>query len=451
VNQFIFREYDIRGVAGVDLTPEVDNLVGKGVGTYMMNHGVSRVSVGRDGRWSSPEIFEAMVKGLRSVGVTVVDLGIIPTPLSYYSAYKLDVGGTIMITGSHNPPDHNGFKITMRTGGIFGEEIQVIKRIILENAYTSGKGGLESYNIIPEYLDDMAGRLSLVRPVSIGVDCGNGVGGLTAGPLLERLGCKVTMLYDKIDGTFPNHHPDPTLPETMVDLAKTVVDNKLECGFAYDGDADRIGMVDEKGKILWGDQILAIIARSILKERPGAIVIGEVKCSELLYEDIRKHGGQPLMYKVGHSLAKQKMLEVGAELGGEVSGHIYIKHRFYGFDDAIYNTGRMLEIIAKSDIPVSRFLEDWPPMFNTPELKIDCGDDVKFEVVEKVKQYFAPRYTINDIDGMRVSMPGGWGLVRASNTTPVLTLRFEANSENRLKEIQDEVESAVTNILKQYR
>jgi len=450
MNPNIFREYDIRGVSGIDLTPDVDRLIGKGIGAYMVNHGVTRIAVGRDGRISSPEIWGAMVEGLRSVGVNVVDLGIIPTPLTYYAAYVLDVGGTVMITGSHNPPDHNGFKITMRTGSVFGQEIQVIKDIIFSASFPGGSGTLESYDIVPQYLDDMAGRLSLSRPVTFGVDCGNGVGGITAGPLLERLGCRVKMLYDEIDGHFPNHHPDPTLPESMVDLQKLVVDKRLEVGFAFDGDADRIGMVDENGKIIWGDQILAIMARSVLKEVPGSIIMGEVKCSQLLYDDIKKHGGIPLMYKVGHSLAKQKMLEVGALLGGEQSGHIYVKHRFFGYDDAIYNCGRLLEIVAAADIPVSRFLEDWPPMYNTPEIRVDCSDDSKFEIVEKVKQRFEQKYPVNAIDGMRVTMPGGWGLVRPSNTQPVLTLRFEADSEQRMKEIQDEVERELTAVMREY-
>jgi phosphomannomutase/phosphoglucomutase len=376
----------------------------------------------------------------------VVDHGMIPTPLSYYSTHRMAIDGAVMITGSHNPPEYNGFKISLGTEAIYGTEIQNVREIIEKGVFESGKGQKESYDIKPEYIDDLAARLKLTRPVKIAVDCGNGVSGLVAGKLLSRLGCQVTMLYSEVDGKFPHHHPDPTVEKNLTDLKKAVIENKLELGIAYDGDGDRIGIVDEKGQVLWGDQILAILARDVLRVVPGSTIIGEVKCSQLLFDDIKHHGGVGVMWKVGHSLIKSEMHESGAQLAGEMSGHIFFSHRYYGFDDAVYVSGRFLEITAAADRPVSRFLEDWPKLYNTPEIRVDCPDEIKFQVVDRVRDYFRCKYDLVDVDGMRVMMPGGWGLLRASNTQPVLVLRFEADSPERLTGIRTEVEEKLQQI-----
>jgi len=446
MNPHIFREYDIRGVIGVDLTPPVVRSLGLGIGSYLAGRGAHRISLGRDGRLSSPDIRDWLLDGLTSAGMNVVDLGVIPTPLSYYSTHKLAVDGAVMITGSHNPPEYNGFKISSQREAIYGAEIQKIHQIIEQNHFVHGIGTVEPYDLIPDYIRDLATRLKPIRPVRIAIDCGNGVAALTAPELLKCIGCEAHVLFEQVDGNFPHHHPDPTVEKNIDELKKVVALGKYELGVAYDGDGDRIGVVDENGKVLWGDQILAILARDVLKERPGATIIGEVKCSQLFFEDIARHNGNPLMWKVGHSLIKSKMHETGAELAGEMSGHIFFHHRFYGFDDAVYVTGRLLEIIAKSDVPLSRMLSDWPPMVNTPEIRIDCPDEIKFQVVEQVRGHFRTKYEVVDVDGMRLITQGGWGLLRASNTQPVLVLRFEAESTAKLSEIRTEVETVLAQV-----
>jgi len=446
INPHIFREYDIRGVFGVDLTPDVVRDLGRGIGTYLIRGGARRISLGRDGRLSSPDIRDYLTDGLLSTGLAVVDLGMIPTPLSYYSTHRLEAGGAIMITGSHNPPEYNGFKISLGREAIYGIEILKVRDIIASREFERGSGTVERYDLIPEYLDDLAARLKVARPVRVAVDCGSGVGGLTAPELLKRLGVEAHVIYSEVDGRFPHHHPDPTVETNLADLRKVVLEGRYELGIAYDGDADRIGVIDETGRPLWGDQILAVLARDLLLERPGATVIGEVKCSQLFFDDVARHGGNPLMWKVGHSLIKSKMHDTGAELAGEMSGHIFFKHRYYGFDDAVYVSGRLLEIVARSNRPVSRLLDDWPQTYNTPEIRVDCPDDLKFAVVEQVRDSFRDRYKIVDVDGMRLITEGGWGLLRASNTQPVLVLRFEADSPDKLTAIRAEVEDRLKSI-----
>lgn len=446
MNSYIFREYDIRGVVGEDLTPDVVNTLGKGIGSYLRRNEARKISIGYDGRLSSVDICNQLSEGLRSTGIDLVNLGVIPTPLSYYSTHVLEVDGSVMITGSHNPPEYNGFKVSLGTDTIFGEEIQKIRKLIEAEDFEKGSGGQTAYDIKPEYMEDVRNRIKLDRPVKVAVDAGNGVSGLVAQPLLESLGCQVEMLYDDVDGNFPNHHPDPTVEANLADLKEKVVQGGFEAGFAYDGDGDRIGMVSESGEVIWGDQILAILARDVLRNKPGACVIGEVKCSQLLFDDIERHGGKPLMWKVGHSLIKRKMHETGAEIAGEMSGHIFFHNRYYGFDDALYVTGRMLEIISRSEKTAGSMLDDWPELFNTPEIRKDCPDKIKFQVVEKVRDYFREKYEVVDVDGMRVKMPGGWGLLRASNTQPVVVLRFEADSQDRLNDIQQEVERVLDSI-----
>ncbi len=447
MNESIFREYDIRGVVGTDLTPEVVRLLGKGIGTYMVQHDALKITVGRDGRNSSPSLRDYLTEGLRSAGVDVIDLGVIPTPVQYYSTHHLaGVQGGVMITGSHNPPEYNGFKLSLGTDSLFGDQIQAIRKIIKAEKFTAGEGKIEQTNVIPAYIKDLTGRLALKRPVRVAVDPGNGVGGITADAVLSGIGAEVTVINGEVDGNFPAHHPDPTVEANLLQLKQMVLDGKFELGIAFDGDADRIGIIDEKGGVLWGDQILALLARNVLSELPGSRIIGEVKCSQLFFDDIEKHGGIGEMWKVGHSLIKQRMKETGAELAGEMSGHIFFKHRFYGFDDAVYVAGRFLEIVSQTEKPVSRYLEDWQTVFNTPEIRIECPDKIKFEVVQQVRDYFRLKYEVIDIDGMRVKMPGGWGLLRASNTQPVVGLRFEAESPERLEAIRIEVENILMKI-----
>ncbi len=448
MNPNIFREYDIRGVVGRDLTPEAVRALGRGFGTYFHRAGVKRISLGRDGRHSSPSLRNDLLQGLNAAGMDVVDLGLVPTPVQYYSTHRLSVGGGVMITGSHNPPDYNGFKLSLGTESLFGERILAIRDLIFKDDLDSGRGSLEEYNIVPEYIADLVGRLKLRRPVRLAVDPGNGVGGLTSEPVLCGLGCEPMMLNARVDGSFPAHHPDPTVEANLTQLKDAVKANGLELGVGYDGDADRIGIVDEKGGVMWGDQILAVLARAVLKVKPGSRIIGEVKCSQLLYDDIAKHGGKPEMWKVGHSLLKQRMKETGAELAGEMSGHIFFKHRYYGFDDAVYVTGRFLEIVAEAETSVSQFLADWPTVYNTPEIRISSSDETKFELVKRVRDYFRLKYETIDVDGMRVKMPGGWGLLRPSNTQPVVVLRFEADSPESLNSIRDEVETVLGSIQK---
>lgn len=443
MNAQIFREYDIRGVVEVDLTPEVVVDLGRGIGSYLKRHGASLIALGRDGRTSSPDIRESFLDGMLSTGMDVVDLGLVPTPLTYYATHVMEVDGSVMITGSHNPPEFNGFKICLGHESIYGTEIHNIRKIIESRDFEKGTGKLTQHDLIPQYITDLTKNLNLARPVKVAVDCGNGVGGLTARKVFTNLGCKPEMLFEEVDGSFPNHHPDPTVEKNLVDLKRAVLDGGMEIGIAFDGDADRIGVVDEKGGVVWGDQILAILARDLLVEKPGSTIIGEVKCSQLFFDDIEKHGGKAIMWKVGHSLIKSKMSETGALLAGEMSGHIFFKHRYYGFDDAIYVAGRMLEIVSRSNKPVSKFLEDWPKLYNTPEIRVDCPDEIKFSVVEQVREKFRSKYKVVDVDGMRLIAPGGWGLLRASNTQPVLVMRFEAESQKRLLEIQHEVESAL--------
>jgi phosphomannomutase/phosphoglucomutase len=348
-----------------------------------------------------------------------------------------------MITASHNPPQYNGFKVLLGKTTIFGQEIQEIRRIVAAGRFHQARGGARTEEIVGPYMDNVAGNIKLAGPLTLAVDAGNGTAGPVAVPLMKRLGIEVIPLYCDMDGRFPNHEPDPTIMENLVDLRRTVVERGLRCGVAYDGDSDRVGAVDEKGDPIWGDMLLAIFARSILPLEPGATFIGEVKCSQNLYDDIRRRGGKAIMWKAGHSLIKQKMAETGAVLAGEMSGHMFFKHRWFGFDDAIYASLRLAELLSARPEPLSTWLADLPPVVSTPEIRVDCPDEIKFRVVEAVKEKFARDYEVVDVDGVRVILPDGWGLARASNTQPALVLRFEAQSEASLARIRELVEGAV--------
>ncbi|HSR12709.1 MAG TPA: phosphomannomutase/phosphoglucomutase [Thermodesulfobacteriota bacterium] len=446
MNHRIFREYDIRGIVDEDLTDETVSLIGRSFATYVSGKGKKRVAVGRDGRLSSPRfrgpLVEAMVKG----GLDVVDVGVCPTPVFYYSLYHLERDGGVMITGSHNPPDFNGFKICVGKDTLFGEEIQKLRAIIDSGKFSSGAGSLSSYDIIPPYLDYLRNNIRLERKMKVVVDSGNGTAGLVAPRILRDLGCEVVELYSEVDGSFPHHHPDPTIPENLKDLIDAVRKSGADAGIGYDGDADRIGAVDHEGNIIWGDQLMILFSRDILSRNRGATVISEVKSSQNLYDDIARNGGRGIMWRAGHSLLRNKMKEEKALLGGEMSGHIFFADRYFGYDDAIYASCRLLEILSRSGLRIPDMLSDIPKTYNTPEIRVDCPDDRKFELVERVKESFRKEYPIVDIDGVRILFPDGWGLVRASNTQPVMVLRFEARTPDRLGEIRSLVERRVSEL-----
>lgn len=453
VRKEIFREYDIRGVVGEDLTPELATVIGRAVASKVQKAGKKEVAVGRDCRLSSPALAQGLTEGLLSSGCRVVDLGVVPTPLVYFSVFYKKMEAAVMITGSHNPPEFNGFKVMVGEETLYGEGIQDLYRIIEAEDFLkpAGRGSRSEYNPIPEYIDYVASQVRLARPVRVVIDPGNGTAGPVAAPLFRRLGAEVIELYTEMDGRFPNHHPDPTLPEALKDLIATVKDRGAELGISYDGDADRVGAVDDNGQIIWGDQLIIIFARDLLASHPGAAVISEVKASQLLYDEIKRLGGRPIMWKTGHSLIKKKIREEKALLAGEMSGHIFFADRWFGFDDAIYASSRLLEIVSRSDRKLSRYLADLPRTYNTPEIRIYASDEVKFRIVEMVKEALSQRPGVRqiiDIDGVRAVFDRGWGLLRASNTQPVLVLRFEASSPEDLERIRSEVHGVLEGVIR---
>ncbi len=450
MNPKVFREYDVRGVVDSDLNTEFVHELGKAIGTYAMNKGIKLMTLGRDCRLSSTQYCEAITKGLASTGMDLVDVGLCATPVLYYSIRNLEAGGGVMITGSHNPPEFNGFKICIGPDTIYGEQIQELMVIMESGKYRQGKGTVLQKSVSDSYMDFIAGNVSVKKGLNIVVDSGNGVAGLFVLPLMERFGCRVTPLNCEVDGRFPNHFPDPTVPENLTEAITRVKETGAQAGIAFDGDADRIGVITDTGEILWGDELLLLFSRYILKESPGAVIIGEVKCSSRLFDDIKKHGGKPVMWKAGHSLIKGKMKELKALLAGEMSGHLFFADRYFGYDDAIYAAMRLLEILSVSNVKLSEILSDVPRAFNTPEIRIDCPDIIKFQVVEDLKEYFRPKMEIIDIDGVRIPFEDGWGLIRASNTQPVLVLRFEATSEKRLLEIRSLIENALGEVVSRY-
>jgi phosphomannomutase / phosphoglucomutase len=446
MNPLIFREYDIRGVADKDMTDADVRDIGKGVGTYLIQHGHSKLSVGRDCRTTSDRYAAKAIEGLRSTGCDVVDIGVCPTPVFYFSIKHLEKQGGIMVTASHNPPEYNGFKLCRGLDSIHGEQIQEIRKIIENQAFATGRGALTTADVVTPYKQYLSENINIPKPIRVGVDAGNGTAGVIAVPILKNLGCEVHDIYCDMDGTFPNHEADPTVLKNMRDLIRLVKEKNLDIGIGYDGDGDRIGVVDRNGDIVFGDKLIIIFAREILSRKPGSTFISEVKCSQALYDDIEKHGGRAIMWRTGHSLIKQKMKEEKAELAGEMSGHMFFADRYFGFDDAVYASCRLLEILSHTGKDISELLSDVPKTFTTPEIRVDCPDEIKFKVVEKVTEHFRKENTVIDIDGARVLFDDGWGLVRASNTQPALVLRFEALSESRLTQIRDHVESALASI-----
>jgi phosphomannomutase/phosphoglucomutase len=439
----IFREYDIRGVADTELlTPDIVDL-GRGLGTLLQRKSGRSITLGRDCRLSSPRLRDALLEGLVDSGCEVTDIGVVPTPLLYFSAVHLEADGGVMITGSHNPSEFNGFKTVCGTGTLHGETIQEVRRIIETRDFLHGHGSHDDMDVIPAYLDQVAPQFEFSRRVKVVLDGGNGTAGPVVHRLFERLNCEVTELFFPMDGRFPNHHPDPTVPANLKHLRDAVHAQKAELGIAFDGDSDRIGAVDENGEVIYGDMLLLIFGREILTRKPGATFIAEVKCSQLLYDELKRLGGNPVMYKTGHSLIKAKMKEEHAELAGEMSGHMFFADRYFGYDDAIYAACRLIEIVARSGQPLSAQFAGLPKLVSTPEIRVDCPDEVKFQVVERVAASFKKTHKVIDIDGVRVLFEHGWGLLRASNTQPVLVMRFEAESEEWLKQYQRQVEAVL--------
>lgn len=445
----IFREYDIRGIVDKDLNPGNVELLGKGIGTYFRQKGKTEVVLGRDCRLSSQPYSEALIRGLHSTGCQVIDLGIIPTPLLYFTIYYKEKEAGVMITGSHNPPEYNGFKIMVGEETLYGEEIQKIYQIIKsKNFFEEREDFKGSYDIKPEYIDYVTKNVSFDKKLKVVLDAGNGTAGVVAAPILKNLGCEVIELYCEMDGTFPNHHPDPTIPEALEDLIKTVIESQADVGVAYDGDGDRIGVIDDLGNILWGDQLMVFFSQDILSSNPGATIISEVKASKVLYEEIEKLGGRPIMWKTGHSLMKKKIKEEKALLAGEMSGHIFFADRYFGFDDAIYSSARLIEFLSRQEEKLSQLLSKLPQTYYTPEIRIYASDEVKFKIVEEVKKELARSHPIIDIDGVRAIFPKGWGLVRASNTQEVLVLRYEGDTKEDLESIKREISQVVEKVIK---
>ncbi len=439
----IFRQYDIRGIVGEDLTTRVAHGVGRAFAAYMARNGVDgAVAVGRDNRPSGKGLRDSLVRALTESGVDVIDVGVVPTPLLYWSLHNLPVAAGIQITGSHNPPEYNGFKLSMGAASLHGDQIQELYSLIQDGNFPAGSGEVREVQIIDRYVDDIVKRIGpLSRKLEVVCDCGNGVGALVAPKLLDRLGVKWTGLYCVSDGTFPNHHPDPTVPENLVDIIANVRETGADLGVAFDGDADRIGVIDEHGRIIWGDRLLLIYARDVLARTGGGQpIIFDVKSSQSLPDAIEKAGGKPLMWKTGHSLIKEKMRELNAPVAGEMSGHMFFTEGFYGHDDALYGAARLLRIVADSGTSVSELLADVPDFVSTPEIRVDVPEEIKFQLVDEAAKHFRSTHDVIDVDGVRVLFGDGWGLIRASNTQPVLVLRFEARSEERLRAIRDEME-----------
>ncbi len=440
VNAQIFREYDIRGVVAEDLSGNVPELIGRAYASELRRRkgGASglKVVVGRDNRPSSPTLAEGIMRGILAAGVDVIDVGTVPTPVLYYATTRYGTDGGIQITGSHNPPEYNGFKMVVDGRAMWGDQIQALRRIIEGDAFEAGAGNREVRDILPEYVEDVTSRFRLERPIKVVADCGNGVGSLVAVRLLEGIGAEVVPLYCISDGTFPNHHPDPVVDENLADLIARVREEKADLGVAFDGDADRIGAVDENGEIIRGDTLLLLFGLDVLEQRgPGQKLIFDVKCSQALPEVYGARGGEPVMWKTGHSLIKEKMREIGAPVAGELSGHICFSD-FFGYDDALYAACRLVDLVARQERPLSTLVDEFPKYVSTPEIRVEVPEEEKFEIVRRAVDEFRKDHEVIDVDGARVLFEDGWGLLRASNTQPVLVLRFEARTRERLQEIR---------------
>lgn len=450
----IFREYDIRGVYNEQFDLKFASQLGQAYITFLIESGFSKqptVTIGHDARLSSPDIVKALTDGMMKAGAHVKLIGMVTTPMSYFTTFAVPkVEGGIMVTGSHNPPEYNGFKISVGKGTIFGEKIQRLREIIQSGKMAEGKGSSEEIDIFPQYIQKHKEEFGQLDPVKVVLDCGNGAAGIVARKLFNAVGVEPIILFEEPDGRFPNHHPDPTVEKNLKDLIAKVKSENAIVGIGFDGDADRIGIVDHTGKPIYGDELICLVSKFILKEKAGQKIIGDVKCSDRMFDYVKTHGGEPIMWKTGHSLIKEKIKVEKAPFGGEMSGHIFFSDRNFGYDDAVYAGLRVVEILSQARKTIPELLEDLPPAFNTPEIRIDTTEDKKHIIVDRLKQEFeksSSEYSTNLIDGIRVSFSDGWALARASNTQPVLVLRFEASTEEGLKRIQDRFEAIVNPLL----
>lgn len=441
INPFIFREYDIRGVTGSDLTAEIVETIGGALGTHLGGARGAAVAIGRDNRLSSPAFYDALRRGLTASGCRVIGVGMAPTPVVSFATHHLDVAGAVQITGSHNPPEFNGFKITRGHEAIHGEEIQEIRQIVEEGRIhrAQTRGEFQEIDIRPAYVERASEGLTLARPIKVVLDAGNGVGGTVAPEVLRKIGAEVVELFTEPDGAYPNHHPDPTVPENLAPLIAKVRETGAEAGIGLDGDGDRIGAVDATGRIIWGDELLILLAAPILAQRPGEAIVFDVKCSSRLADAVKRMGGRPVMSATGHSLLRAKIVEERAPLGGELSGHIFFVDGYLGYDDAIYASARLLHLLCADGRTLAERVSRIPASVSTPEIRTACPDAEKFEIVEKLKAHFRSRYETIEVDGARINFERGWGLIRASNTQPVLVMRFEALDEPSLRAYQREV------------
>ncbi len=444
----ILREYDVRGIVGDTLSTEDARALGRAFASIVAEAGGTRVAVGRDGRLSSPDMAAAVADGINAAGIDVIDVGGCPTPALYFAVHHFDADGGVMITGSHNPPSYNGFKMMLGKGPFFGADIQRLGRIAGEGAFATGAGTRETADVLEAYTERLLRDYRPGRPLTVVWDCGNGAAGPVVTALADALPGRHTVLYPEVDGTFPNHHPDPTVPETLEGLRAEVARTGADLGIAFDGDGDRIGVIDEKGRVLWGDQLVAIYATEILQEQPGATIIADVKASQVLFDRIAELGGTPLMWRTGHSLIKTKMAETGAPLAGEMSGHLFFKDRYYGFDDALYAAVRLLGLVANVEEPVSALRDALPDVLNTPEIRFPCSEERKFSAVEEVKASLngRPGIRVIDVDGVRVTSDDGWWLLRASNTQDVLVARCESRTADGLDHLKAQLREAIEGI-----
>mgnify|MGYP000086800457 CR=1 FL=1 len=437
MNPHIFREYDIRGIADTDLNDEAVTRIGQAYGTLMARRGHRKIAVGRDVRLTSERIQDAITRGVTSAGIDVVQIGQVTTPITYFSIVHLNLDGSVMVTGSHNPIEYNGLKMNEGLMSVYGQDIQEILRLIQTEDLENGQGTVTQMDVVPAYKAMLKERIRLHRSFKVVIDAGNGTAGPVAPEVLRELGCEVICMYCEPDGRFPNHLPDPTVLEYIQDLRDRVVAEGADIGLGYDGDSDRIGVVDHLGRVIFADQIIALLARDVLSRHKGAEILFDVKCSQMLPEEIEKAGGRPVMWKTGHSLLKAKMQETGAPFAGEMSGHIFFKDGFFGFDDGIYVSFRLIQYLSEQEKTLAELVDELPKYHSTPEIRITCRDEEKFTVVRKLTEEFKKDYRVIDVDGARVEFGDGWGLVRVSNTQPVLVLRFEAKTEKRLQEIRD--------------
>ncbi len=449
MNAHIFREYDIRGIFPDDLTRETVSDIGRAFAKKIVDSGGKKVAIGRDCRNSSDAVYNYLIEGIMSSGVNVVNISTVPTPVLYFALHNLDVAGGIMITGSHNPPEYNGLKLCIGKEGLYGQQIQELADIIRAQDFITPTccGKEEVYNLLADYREYLYQHFSFKKKIKVVVDCGNGTGSIIIGDVLNHFNHNITELFCVMDGNFPNHHPDPTVEKNLVSLIEKVKSEKADIGIAFDGDADRLGAIDENGRIIWGDELLLFFALDIIEKNKDAKIIGEVKCSMNLYNEIKKAGASPIMWKAGHSLIKAKMKEEKAVLAGEMSGHLFFADRYFGYDDAVYSALRLVEILSNTNKTLGKFKDSLPKTFSTPEIRIDCPEDIKFKVVDRVTRHFKNEYDIIDIDGVRVNFPKGWGLLRPSNTQPVLVLRFEASTKEDLDKYQAIFEEVLKNQL----